>query len=72
MFRERVKSRIAGLDVQRLFLSGTHTHTAPVTSDKNYAIPKDIMQPVEYREFFCDRVSETVVRRHGRAVSGVE
>jgi len=72
MFRERVKSRIAGLDVRKLFLCATHTHTAPVTSDKNYAVPKGMMQPAGYREFFCDRVADAVVKAwEGRKPGGV-
>ncbi len=72
MVRQRVKSRIAGLDVKKLFLSATHTHTAPVTSEINYAVPKDMLQPAGYREFFSDRVTDAVVKAwEGRKPGGV-
>jgi hypothetical protein len=62
MLREEVKSRIADFDARKLILTATHSHTAPVTSDKNYPVPKDVMQPAEYRRFFCDRVTDAVVK----------
>src|SRR5688500_16295189 len=44
--RERVKERLPGFDVSKLLLSATHTHTAPVTEQGAYELPKEgIMQP---------------------------
>ena len=61
-FRERVKSRLPGFDIRKLFLNATHTHTAPVMREGAYAIPKEgVVQPSEFVEFLCDRLSDAVV-----------
>ena len=70
--REKVKPRLPDFDVAKLFLSATHTHTAPVTLEGRYARPGDIMRPAEYAEFMTTRVADAVVeswqrRRAGRA-----
>ena len=71
-FRQQVKAKLVGFDVGKLFLNATHTHTAPVTFDGFYDIPKDVMQPKEYLEFFMDRLSEMVVKAwEGRRPGGV-
>ena len=75
--RRRVKERLPDLDVQKLLLNATHTHTAPVMKEGDYQIPKDgIMQPAEYAEFLSSRVAEAAVkawesRRPGRAGWGL-
>lgn len=60
--RERLKGKLEGLDPNKIFLSATHTHTAPVTNDDHsYDIPAEgAMQPAEYRAFLLDRL-ETLV-----------
>jgi len=61
--RKRVKDRLAGFDGMKLFVSATHTHTAPVLEEGFYEIPKEgVMQPPEYVQFLLDRVSEAVVK----------
>lgn len=71
-FRQRLKPRLAGFDVEKLFLSATHTHTAPVTYEGTYDIPKDVMQPAEYVEFLLDRLGEMVAKAwQGRRPGGV-
>jgi hypothetical protein len=61
--RERVKERLPDLDVQKLILSATHTHSAPVLVEGAYDIPKDgVMQPTEYVAFLLGRVCDAVVR----------
>lgn len=71
-FRQRVKARLAGFDVAKLFLNATHTHTGPVTYDGFHDIPKDVMQPRAYLEFFLDRLSAMVVKAwEGRKPGGV-
>lgn len=61
-FRERVKGQLAGFDVNKLFMSATHTHTAPVTRDGVYVIPDDgVIKPPEYVEFLYQRLEEAVV-----------
>jgi hypothetical protein len=62
-FRERVKSRLPDFDIDKLFLNATHTHTAPVTREGVYVIPKTgVIQPVEYVEFLIKRLEDAVVR----------
>lgn len=75
--RNQVKGRVPGLDVQKIILSATHTHTAPVMTEGDYEIPKDgVMQPAEYAEFLATQVADTVAkawesRRPGRVGWGL-
>ena len=71
--RERVKSDLADFDIAKLFLSATHTHTAPVTREGVYVISdKEVMQPAEYVDFLIERLKEAVVRAwSSRRLAGV-
>jgi hypothetical protein len=75
--RRRVHERLPSLDVHKLVLSATHTHTAPVTKDGDYELPKEgVMPPAKYAEFLSDRVAEAAVkawesRKPGRAGWGL-
>lgn len=75
--RNQVKTRVPGFDVQKIVLSATHTHTAPVMTEGDYEIPKDgVMQPVEYAEFLATQVTDAVAkawesRRPGRVGWGL-
>src|SRR5262249_21745777 len=61
--RRRVKDRLPGVDAQKLVLSATHTHTAPVMKEGDYEIPGDgVMPPAEYAEFLAARVADAIVR----------
>ena len=61
--REHVKGRLPDLDVTKLIFSATHTHSAPVTVEGAYEIPKDgVMQPTEYFEFLLGRLSDVIVQ----------
>ena len=61
--RKRVAERLPDFDVQKLFVSGTHTHTGPVFEEGTYRIPEEgVVKPTEYAQFFVDRVSEAVAR----------
>ena len=63
LVRREVSTRLPDLDVKKIFLSGTHTHTAPVLLPEKYAIPKEgVMQVAEYRDFFARRVAEAIAR----------
>jgi len=61
-FREHVKDRLSGFDVNQLFLAATHTHTAPVLLQNRYQGYGDSMQPKEYVPFLYDRMADAVVR----------
>jgi hypothetical protein len=61
--RDRVRERWPDFPVQKITISATHTHTAPVLLDGIYEIPADgVMQPAEYVAFFAERAAEAVVK----------
>jgi hypothetical protein len=68
MVRDEVHKQIPELDMKYIFITGTHTHTAPVlendsTSSFSYQIPKKgVLQPGEYLEFFVQRVTGAIVQ----------
>ncbi len=68
MVRDEVHKQIPGLDMKNIFMTGIHTHTAPVlendsSSSFSYQIPKKgVLQPEEYLDFFVQRVSEAIVK----------
>jgi len=66
MVRSKVKSQLPGLEVNKIFIGATHTHTAPVLETggvMQYAISdKDILHPEEYQEFFTQQVSDAIVK----------
>lgn len=68
--REKVKPRLADFDVKKLFLSATHTHTAPVTQEGRYHLPPDILQPAEYAEWMTTRVAEAIVEAWEKRATG--
>jgi hypothetical protein len=60
--RAKVKPRLPDFEINKLFLSATHTHNAPVTAEGRYTLPDSgIMTPTEYAEFMTARVAEAVV-----------
>lgn len=75
--RERVAEMLPDFDPGKLFLSATHTHTAPVMREGSYKLPEEgIIRPPEYVDFLCDRVAEAAVeawnsRRPGSAGWGL-
>jgi len=68
MIREEVKKQLPDLDVKKIFLNATHTHTAPVlengsNSTFQYPIPKEgVLQVEEYQDFFVQQVSKAIVK----------
>ncbi|MBI3881973.1 MAG: hypothetical protein HY301_18165 [Verrucomicrobia bacterium] len=62
MVRAKVKPRLADFDVRKLFLSATHTHTAPVTADARYTLPEQgVMKPADYSDWLASRLADTIV-----------
>lgn len=65
--RAEVSEKNKGIDVSKIFLSATHTHTAPVLeNDSNfsfrYQIPeKGVLQVEEYISFFVKKVSDAII-----------
>ncbi|MGY8644211.1 MAG: hypothetical protein ACKVJU_24345 [Verrucomicrobiales bacterium] len=60
--RDAVAARkLEGLDPAKIFLSATHTHTAPVMRENAYPIPKEgVTQPSEFVAFLCDKVATAI------------
>ena len=71
--RKRVSAKLPEVEVQKLFVNATHTHTAPVMVEGKYVIPtKGVIQPAEYVEFLVEQVSDAVVKAwNGRKPAGV-
>ncbi len=62
--REKVAPRLPGFDIRKLFLSATHTHTAPVMVEGRYELPDDgsIMRPAEYTDWMTTRLADALVQ----------
>ena len=59
--RDELTARnLDGLDSRKVFLSATHTHTAPVLREGVYRIPEDVIQPTEYVEFLAEKVADII------------
>ena len=78
-FREHLKPLLPEVDVRKVIVSATHTHTAPVTSEIpeetliTYPIPRHgVMQPAEYTKFLVERLSQAAVQAwQSRKAGGV-
>lgn len=56
--RAKLKDRLSGFDLKKLFLNATHTHTAPAMLEGRYEVPRDgILQPAEYFSFLTDALA---------------
>jgi len=61
--RRRLAGRLPDLDLRKIVLTATHTHTAPVTEDGIYRIPGEgVMHPPQYVEFLVGRLCDVVER----------
>lgn len=71
--RERLGARLPGFDPRKLVMTATHTHTAPVTEEGKYQIPKEgVMRPTEYVAFLVDRLAGVAAQAwEGRKPGGV-
>lgn len=59
--RAAIRSRGPDIDVNRIIMNGTHTHTAPALRNGFYpSVPEGVMTPEEYAELFAELVAETV------------
>ena len=60
--REKIGDRLPGVDLKKIFLNATHTHTAPVTVEGRYALPETgIMQPAAYAEWMTARIADGII-----------
>lgn len=73
LVRKAVHERLPDVDTKKMFLNGTHTHTAPVLRIGKYRIPRDgVMQVEQYRFFLAERIADAVARAwKGRAKGSV-
>ena len=60
--RAAVRAKAPEIDVNKIIMHGTHTHTAPQIVDNIFypPVPPGIMTPEEYAELFVGRVAEAV------------
>ena len=71
-FRRAVGDRLLGFDIEKLILTATHTHAAPVLLQERYQGYGDAMQPREYVEFLFERMADAVEEAwKNRAVGAV-
>jgi hypothetical protein len=64
LIRQEVHRRLPDLDVRKILMNATHTHTAPVLmAEDEYLIPrKGVTQVKAYRAFFIRKVTEAIVK----------
>jgi hypothetical protein len=63
--RQHLAPRLPQLDMRKVFLTATHTHTGPVSLKDSewYEIPKEgVMQPDEYVAFLVGQLSDVAVK----------
>ena len=64
LVRKEVQKRLPELDTSKIFLNGTHTHTAPTLKggkDCMYQIPKEgVVQVEEYKAFLARRIAGAI------------
>ena len=71
LLRKAVQARLPDIDTSKIFLNGTHTHTAPVLLPNKYPIPKEgVIQVQQYRTFLAERVTNAIVRAWNRRSVG--
>jgi len=67
LVRKVVRERLPDLDAKKLFLNGTHTHTAPVLLLDKYPIPSEgVIQVEQYRYFLTQRLADAIVQAWNR------
>lgn len=60
LVREDLQKRLPELDANKVFLNGTHTHTAPVMTSGQYEIPEGVTEPEVYRAFLVERIADAI------------
>ncbi|MCP4640481.1 MAG: TIM barrel protein [bacterium] len=71
--RKAIAARVPGLDVRKVLVSGTHTHTAPLTGKHpRYEVGNEPgeMEPSDYADFLCDRVAQAVLEAWEKRAPG--
>ena len=61
LVREEAQERLPDLDTKKIFLNGTHTHTAPILEPGYFVLPNEGVTPIEeYRAFLVQRIAEAI------------
>ncbi len=69
--RERVKKSAREIDVNKIILNATHTHTAPTMIEGRYSLPKEgITRPKEFVEFASKRIADAIIKAWGSREPG--
>jgi len=74
LVRESIRSRDPAIDVERVILNATHTHTAPNALNGRFgdAAPEGVLTADDYMEFLRVRIAEAVIEAwNGRQPGGV-
>jgi hypothetical protein len=71
MVRNEVARRVPGLDTKKIFLSGTHTHTAPALEPGSFILPEEgVVTIEEYRAFLVERLADAIERAWNNRAAG--
>lgn len=61
--RERLKKSCKEVDVSKVILNATHTHTAPTMIEGRYSLPKEgLIQPKAYVEFASKQIADAIIK----------
>ncbi|MFK7777106.1 MAG: hypothetical protein QM501_03135 [Gimesia sp.] len=61
--REQIKGRLKEVDVNKIILNATHTHTAPTMVEGRYSLPATgVMQPAKFVNFASKRIAGAIVK----------
>jgi len=70
LVREMVAKELPEVDVNKIFISVTHTHAAPVVMPDNFVIPPGVMSVEDYGKFFARQVADAIVKALGTMQPG--
>lgn len=62
MIQNMVKRKLPAIDIKKIIINATHTHTGAVVRDGWYLIPKRVTQPSDYVNFISEKISDAVVK----------
>ncbi|QDU80525.1 hypothetical protein Pla110_22560 [Polystyrenella longa] len=69
--REKVATQLQEIDVRKIVLNATHTHTAPTLIEGRYALPETgITHPREYVDFASTQIANAIVEAWNSRVKG--
>ncbi len=58
--RQAVRERLPVLDVNKIIMCGTHSHSAPCVRTGYYHVPEGVMAVEDYQAFFVERVADAI------------